>query len=81
MGLMNVDQLMPGMVLEKNLLAFNGRFLLPRGAVLTNLAVQWSLLVLPYLLLPSLRPAARAFLSSLYVPASLRRCLDWLGSK
>lgn len=31
MGLMNVDQLMPGMVLEKNLLAFNGRFLLPRG--------------------------------------------------
>lgn len=53
----------------------------PRGAVLTNLAVQWSLLVLPYLLLPSLRPAARAFLSSLYVPASLRRCLDWLGSK
>ncbi|MBP6333809.1 MAG: HDOD domain-containing protein [Aminivibrio sp.] len=36
MGLMNVDQLMPGMVLEKNLLAFNGRFLLPRGAVLTE---------------------------------------------
>ena len=36
MGLINVDQLKPGMVLEKNLLAFNGRFLLPRGAVLTE---------------------------------------------
>jgi len=36
MGLLSVDQLKPGMILEKNLLAFNGRFLLPKGAVLTE---------------------------------------------
>ncbi len=53
----------------------------PRGAVLTNLTVQWSLLLLPYLLFPSLRPAAHALARSLYVPASLRRCLSWLSSK
>ena len=31
MGLLNVEQLKPGMILEKNLLAFNGRFLLFHG--------------------------------------------------
>ncbi len=40
MGLLHVDQLQAGMVLEKNLLAFNGRFLLPRGAVLTEKHIQ-----------------------------------------
>ncbi|MFN8606525.1 MAG: oligosaccharide flippase family protein [Vulcanimicrobiota bacterium] len=49
------------------------------GAVLTNLAVQWSLLVLPYLFLPSLRPAARSLGRSLYLPASLARCLKWVS--
>ncbi|PKL02960.1 MAG: metal-dependent phosphohydrolase [Synergistetes bacterium HGW-Synergistetes-2] len=40
MGLLHVDQLQAGMVLEKNLLAFNGRFLLPRGIVLTEKHIQ-----------------------------------------
>lgn len=40
MGLLNVDSLKPGMILEKNLVAFNGRFLLPRGAVLTSGHIQ-----------------------------------------
>ncbi len=36
MGLLNVDSLQPGMILDKNLIAFNGRFLLPKGTVLTS---------------------------------------------
>lgn len=40
MGLLNVDQLRPGMTLEKDLKAFNGRFLLPRGAVLTETHIR-----------------------------------------
>ena len=40
MGLLNVDQLRPGMTLEKDLKAFNGRFLLPRGAVLTEAHIR-----------------------------------------
>ncbi len=40
MGLLNVDQLKPGMVLESRLAAFNGRVLLPRGAVLTDAHIR-----------------------------------------
>jgi putative nucleotidyltransferase with HDIG domain len=39
-GLLNVDSLKPGMILEKNLMAFNGRFLLPGGTVLTAGHIQ-----------------------------------------
>lgn len=40
MGLLHVDQLKAGMILEKNLMAFNGRFLLPKGVVLTEKHIQ-----------------------------------------
>lgn len=40
MGLLSVDQLKTGMVLENNLVAFNGRCLLPKGAVLTEKHLQ-----------------------------------------
>ena len=40
MGLLNVDSLKPGMILDKNLMAFNGRFLLPGGTVLTMGHIQ-----------------------------------------
>ncbi len=40
MALVHVDHLKAGMVLEKDLLAFNGRFLLPSGASLTEKHIQ-----------------------------------------
>ncbi len=40
MALVRVDHLKTGMVLEKDLVAFNGRFLLPSGAILTEKHIQ-----------------------------------------
>ena len=40
MALVHVDHLKAGMVLEKDLMAFNGRFLLPSGASLTEKHIQ-----------------------------------------